>query len=562
MSPSLQYTGSDECRAYTDDILNYIGPSLKKHQGCDIIDIHPGACIWSQKLHNFLKPRRHLLMEPETKYLKNFVQPLLDEPDSKYRHTTMSGAHPKSYFSVYQSIFEDENLLPKREALAINDPRRRQPNNTLLVTGTLSRRYKTHRGHEKNVHTANLLLSHFLQASQTNSLFHRYGLVRMLLWQPEDVRPNVLPDYATSRGALAASLDMAAEMVEVAGSDRAATGDQTELRRTMIKHRYPVVDQVSASRVLKRMKSSGISLPVHRQPLLHQKALEQDAAGEVGQSTVPLWKWQEKDALRLPDGVELEDAIKEHEEKCTKFLQSLMHGKRRKLDVPYQFEFSGFLAQSLTPLDKSRLGPYMDLWAWQLVLEAEVVRRKSGQELVDRVKGTLGQVRAMHEARTMAAQYTKSLVANLQNELHAFHTEPAVLAHDRRPFEVLRSSAEEFWPQFNMFLLDIQPRAETIAENQTATAEATAELRQMITTLWQLHAKPVTKALDRVGPNAAHDLLPSVPDVLDAVKGGRLDPEEVLVRMLSRDMLTKLTLACLDWPFHPNNPQIDLWELS
>ena len=63
-----------------DDILSYIGPSLERHRGCDIVDLYPGAGEWSSKLNQFLQPRSHVLLEPDADLYRPFLQPLLDQP--------------------------------------------------------------------------------------------------------------------------------------------------------------------------------------------------------------------------------------------------------------------------------------------------------------------------------------------------------------------------------------------------------------------------------------------------------------------------------------------------
>ncbi len=56
-------------------------PSLERHVGCDLIDIYPGAGLWSRKLHEALQPRSHILMEPDKIY-KPFLEPLLSTPNA------------------------------------------------------------------------------------------------------------------------------------------------------------------------------------------------------------------------------------------------------------------------------------------------------------------------------------------------------------------------------------------------------------------------------------------------------------------------------------------------
>ena len=54
-------------------MLNYLAPTLKPYRGCTIIDLNPGACVWTRKLHEFLQPKNHVLMEPEELYTQGML---------------------------------------------------------------------------------------------------------------------------------------------------------------------------------------------------------------------------------------------------------------------------------------------------------------------------------------------------------------------------------------------------------------------------------------------------------------------------------------------------------
>lgn len=542
-----------------DDILNYVGPSLEEHKGCDIIDIHPGACLWSQKLHDFLKPRRHLLMEPEEKYLKPFIQPLLDKPGSAYRHTTLSGAHPKDYFESYERIFNDESLLPKRKPLAPGDPQLRQNNKTLLVTGTVSRRYRSIRNRINNVHNANLLLNHMVQSSQTNGLFHAYGLVRMLFWHPEDTKAAVLPDVVSTRGSYATCLEVAADMVEVAGRDRSLTmSDRDTKYKLLHRFRFPEIEQMGADQVLEKMESTGMHMPAHRRNTNHQAALDrkesmtQSDREAEGRRIVPIY---------LPENVSLEDAVALHDKETKEYVSAFLTKKGGSSEqIPYKYQFGEATAKLLSDNQRSRVGPYMDLWGRQLALEAAIIARKRQSTEAD-----LGEMEA--EVRRLAVELhnainhkelmpaaKRTMVHTMQSEMQAYKGK--LLAYDRRPYEALALKRDEFWPQFNMFLVDVQPRSMSPANGLATPVEANAVLRSLVQTLWQLSASSVPLAVERVASNAAHDLLPDVPDLTDAAKGGRLDAEEMQVRMLTREMVEQLTGAYLEWPFRPSSTEM------
>lgn len=78
----------------TDDIIERLKPSLEKHHGCDVIEINPGPGVWSSALHEVLKPRTHVLMEPDHEFFQPMLQPLLDA-DSSYKLVPKSGINWK-----------------------------------------------------------------------------------------------------------------------------------------------------------------------------------------------------------------------------------------------------------------------------------------------------------------------------------------------------------------------------------------------------------------------------------------------------------------------------------
>lgn len=568
----------------TDDIIKYISPSLEEYKGCDIIDIHPGACLWSQSLHDALQPRRHLLMEPEMKYFKPFIEPLLQKSASAYRHTTLSGANDSSYFASYKQIFNDEQLLFKREAFPAGDARLRQPNKTLLVTGTLSRYYaKGRQGRTSNVSSTNLILHHMVQASQTNGLFHGYGLVRMLLWNPEECRQLILPDNIAARGSLATTLDVAAELVLVAAKDKSretvvpGTDDsgkpELESRtREEAMFRNPWVDQLSADATLQEMDRAGMAMPEHRQTTYYKSAVERRS--QHVQEDAEKKRNEEISALAvrpLLPNESLEGAIAEHSREVTHFLEVLntaesswraknLRYRRVVLDLPYQFKFplgKGFEdGKFFKAQDLCRLGPFMDLWGRQVALEAALCQRKAidatsvTEEMTQCLLATTRDLRTSYKRDKFMPVQRRGVGQGLIHELHAYNAK--VLSCDRRPYEPLAVEAKEFWPPQGQFLLDVQPRQDNMADDTISASEANNTMRRIVTDLYFSTTSSVTTAFDRLGPNAGKDLLPEVVELTDASKGGRLDAEDVAVRLMTPGMIRATTKAYLDWPFRPD----------
>lgn len=94
--------------------MNYYGKSLDIHKGCDILDINPGAGLWSQKLHAYLQPRSHVLMEPSFQRFKTFLDPLLNAPGSTYKLVEKETKELASY-----SALIDEGVFLTRPALTL-----------------------------------------------------------------------------------------------------------------------------------------------------------------------------------------------------------------------------------------------------------------------------------------------------------------------------------------------------------------------------------------------------------------------------------------------------------
>ena len=54
---TLEFRGHEfnsicDTNTLVDDLLQRLGPSLACHRSCDIIDINPGAGVWSAKVHD------------------------------------------------------------------------------------------------------------------------------------------------------------------------------------------------------------------------------------------------------------------------------------------------------------------------------------------------------------------------------------------------------------------------------------------------------------------------------------------------------------------------------
>ncbi|ODH35218.1 hypothetical protein ACO22_02983 [Paracoccidioides brasiliensis] len=229
-----------------DDILQRLGSSLKKHSPCDIIDILPGAGLFSAKLHNYIKPRRHLLIEPNTHYYQSFLKSLTEDPNSCYKHL------PWDPFNVrtIDDIFEQGHLPEQTQrAQVCTDDSGCTVNDSLLVLANVTAK-------PQFGETYGLLLR-YLEACFDQTMFHRYGLVRVIALMLSDDAEVILPRIVSRRRRSAAIVEATcAEIVEVSGDNARELWHAQKGISTL---------EISRKQVEKRAENNGVVTPGGRE---------------------------------------------------------------------------------------------------------------------------------------------------------------------------------------------------------------------------------------------------------------------------------------------------------
>lgn len=258
--PSYIHTSFGTNTTYSDDIISYLAPTLAPHHGCLLIDIHPGSCLFSTKLHAHLRPRRHLLMEPEPRYFTPFIKPLLDAPDSNYRFTPLPGAHPFRYWDNHPQVLNDPNLLGPVPTLPPGDPGRKRLNPDILVIGSLTRWYKHQ--HPGAVQWSLMAMLQLMNASLSNDLFHRAGLVRMLWWTHERPTASYLfPAPNAYRQAINAHFSFGSTLSQVVGCEPHVVGQDELGRASPNKARPAVLSEWARRRIEAGRMGLGMKIP-------------------------------------------------------------------------------------------------------------------------------------------------------------------------------------------------------------------------------------------------------------------------------------------------------------
>ncbi|KAH6682709.1 hypothetical protein B0J14DRAFT_434174, partial [Halenospora varia] len=484
-----------------DDVIDRLKPSLTKHIGCDIIEINPGAGLWSSKLHEFLQPRSHILVEPDVKLYEPLLQPLLSAKDSKYT------LHPKSgvVWSHLEQVLTEEHL-PFQKVLDHDDPRLQQQNDTLLFVANLA--YVPKKGYKGFASLALLVLHQLMTAVRAHSLFHKYGLVRMLIWVTDDERRTQLPRHVALRKKAAVEAEISCRKISEIASSTKQSG--LWLRNQQIE-----VD--STTKVIQRMDKMGIKVPDYRKSLMHQELSskappKEQAGGVVNKNRIG--------QAYLKEIEQLEDDFATG--KLDRYIDNSEKGKRlRQAKVSPEWK-------RLTHLRGVRgaEGRRMDTLSSITAMQNEMF--KSEKEFFN----ADGANRELKEEFEQARDMFKSALENITSKMiregvsSTIGNERAMkdelFMYDRRDFEPMRVYEHEFYPEHELALLDFEPRTlwPILQEDYAANYDV---LEHIISTLTSFPGASLDDGLGRLWPGAKEWLIEDCPILTDPTQGGSLD---------------------------------------
>ncbi len=501
----------------TDDILSYMGPSLERHAGCDIIDIYPGAGLWSRKLHEMLQPRSHILLEPDEAVYRPFLEPLLGKPN-----TTLV---PKSgiIWRDLSSVLDAAHLPQQVEQSADETPQR---NNTLLVTGSLAFFPKRRFAMFESV--TQLVLYQFINSIRASSLFNKYGLVRMLLWVESSDRHGLLARSCQRRRRLAIDGELATDWItEVAGPDDTS-------RWFMRDHR---LDLASCRQTLARMAQAGIRIPPGRESRDMREVLASSSNSNSSSGG------KNKADLIAEPGL-IERPFREEQRKLdAKFEAGKIKAKsaehRRLIQLQYRSNRETKVAETIHSLVQQLDGLANENASVTAADDSLSKRETEWNQAIDAMPAS-----------------TRKEFALYRDNLHVFLQDPPVLTWDRRSLEPLVSQDTEFFPNVPCALLDIQPKAmHPRLRSMGPGSDRSGDIFEMILRgMMAMGAEPIGKAIDSVWPGAAEGVLPHCPSLHNRHQGGTAvgGYGELSSRTLNEKQWIEILDAWMKWPFRPS----------
>jgi len=186
--------------------------NLTAYQRTTIIDMNPNLGIFSAALHERLKPKQHILLEPVEAYGDTMREFQKTYKNSWY--VPLDGYD----WGTYNKLFSEDplpppwpNKFPKPEIKASLSSE--DINADLLFVGHMGKLAKSER-----------LMAQFISCCALGSWIQRYGRVRFLLWVPDTIKDKYLPRSITTRARPSATAEAIVDITEVATSNVIRTG--------------------------------------------------------------------------------------------------------------------------------------------------------------------------------------------------------------------------------------------------------------------------------------------------------------------------------------------------
>ncbi len=526
---------------------------LERHKGCDILDINPGAGLWSQKIHKFLQPRSHVLLEPGYQYFKKFLGPLLAAPDSKYSLVEDDPCEIKSFRTL-----ADEGAFPHQIRRERKDAKAQEINNTLLVIGSLAWDPKLPGLNFDSM--SKQLFHHFTSAAPANDLFHAFGLVRSLLWvQHDDFSPMVARSIAGMQkgNRFTEMLTNVNVLVQAAHSNR-KVGRASHARE-------PQFEIESTTMAMQTARKNNMELPSHRRENIHDFAEELEKESKKGvhrSSFIQQYLHSKELAGQSTIGLPQEA-----------FLEHFEHEKRLREEYPdLKWEETTFTPQGKSPRwnlkDHPAKAEVSRLYRKRAGV-ANILRIKEAVEATADIGEELYKVeykilKAEDEAKkealmkkmeklekdweygyeNTALNYGSALLTETDDRIALRSPPHPRLQWDRRQFEPLTMLPSEVWPHNRLSLLLCEP----IPRDHSQDLDWLEWVQDFIFGLYPQPHVSVPEGLDMM-QHGLSNIMKDCPSLTDPQKGGRLQMHHLRVRMLTGQMIEELVTAYRKWPF-------------
>lgn len=169
------------------DILRRLSPYLRRNTPLDILDLWPGAGLWSSKVNEFLQPRRHVLVESDMRAYARFLEPLARSKPC-YELTSMDESGPNDWGEIFTRYLPEQGANTGQELDILPE------NDTLLVLANPpgQRNIRDH-------FTPARWWAGVMESCLKQQRLHMYGSVRILAFVPTTDAQDILPRSSSER---------------------------------------------------------------------------------------------------------------------------------------------------------------------------------------------------------------------------------------------------------------------------------------------------------------------------------------------------------------------------
>jgi transcription factor 1 len=399
----------------------------------------------------------------------------------------------------------------------------------------------------------------------SHEMFNRDGPVRMLWWLPERYKHSVIPPhYIYDRSKVSTMIEMAYDVSEVAGVQSGAAIKHASRVGYTERSRPEIFDEINRQTVAERMQNAGLVLPKGRKFLkLH--------SSKSGRQPSTKYLSPLSNTAETSNGLRNQiKAFKARLDELSVWIRPGNVGPQNSKACAYALATRTYPQctrhyqhDRARHLNKDRVAIITDMALRLVNIEAGFAKLKEGHvvdtssdDLHDQIKSLKDELYDLVGSNA----YMLGLVDDFVDDQLAFCSSSPLSMQDCRACEPLKAETADFYPEHDMTLLDFMPREINLSVPDLATRrECTTLTMDLLKNLFAMKTKSVPNALDTtIGVNAGRDLVKMVPEITDIRKGGRMDPNSLRVRGLTREMIEGLAKAFFEWPFRPDNWQLTL----
>lgn len=438
--------------------------------------------------------------------------------------------------------------FPDQKLVASEDSHTPELNETLLVTGTIMWDPKLPGISFDSM--GRQMLFQYSTMAWNNQLFHAFGRARMLLWTTNDDFKKILPRSSMHSGKTSFYMQKTADVKEIVGPAHTDRSVQVKVGRE------PRYELESIGLALKRGNEKGMELPSRRRENVHDFADDfmkmLNSVGKVDSTEIVQYLKKQELSGKSTIGILPTNVLSTWHEEVELGIDPTKHKRtdsrliKSNPELGKRIKSYRLRRANLKQFDKLRVerDEAVDLAEEIYNLECRILGLDDGQEK-DAQLQRLEQMQKDFDSRLERTDknYRTNILTDVDDRLSLSSPVPRLM-WDARPFEPLVMHPEEVWPPTRVSLSDITPRP--LPSDQSA--ETFDYVRDFTHGLFFNMTDPVPKALENMQPGAA-ELVDQVPALRDPKKGGRLNLNNMRVRMLTVEMVDGLTQAFRDWPF-------------